>query len=483
MMVKPSVGETREKNDCYPASTNPRRRERCFMTGVAARASLIGKRSRSESIRALFAILLSIASCGEDEPLGPNDKGLTPAAKPSPADPTVNSTDPDSASPNTTLVVRILGSGYDTGSVAEFVLDGQAIPQVRTNSTTYVSSRELRANITIDADAPLELYDVIVTTSKGKRGIGIELFAVTITAVTIGPVGSGAWAVGADGDVAGETVDRRGIFHVFYWTEAGGLEEVGLGTVHDMSDDGRIIGMARPEEMPMVWTRSGSGSWTSEVLPVPVGALSAYALSINPAGDRIAGSIDARPAIWHRFGANWSVTLLPEIAGESVCTATGGVNDEGLIAGFTKESHIGCVWIEEAGTWRVHLLESPANAPEGVSTGDINAAGDVLGWIKDEGSNGRVIVWHRTSDGWSAPEEIPWIPIGSLIEALTDSGRIAGAYIRDGNWRAFVCCASGFQDLGSTSGNQSLAHAASSRYVVGSSGGNGKFRAVRWTLP
>jgi hypothetical protein len=41
-----------------------------------------------------------------------------------------------------------------------------------------VSSSELRANITIANVADTGLYDVLVTTSKGKKGIGSELFTV-----------------------------------------------------------------------------------------------------------------------------------------------------------------------------------------------------------------------------------------------------------------------------------------------------------------
>jgi hypothetical protein len=78
----------------------------------------------------------------------------------------------------------VLGSGFDAGSKADWAIDGDttfALTRVRTNSTTFVSSSELVANITIEADASITLYDVIVWTGGGKKGIGIERFAVTET--------------------------------------------------------------------------------------------------------------------------------------------------------------------------------------------------------------------------------------------------------------------------------------------------------------
>jgi len=94
---------------------------------------------------------------------------------------TVKSTKPDSAAPDITLDVRVLGSGYDAGSKATWAVDGDtsyATTKIRTNSTRFVNSRELVANITIAADAQEVLYDIVVTAAGGKHGIGIELFAV-----------------------------------------------------------------------------------------------------------------------------------------------------------------------------------------------------------------------------------------------------------------------------------------------------------------
>lgn len=141
----------------------------------------------------LGALLLALvpAGCAQDA-AGPEPES-TPLLKPGGGkpvkeiDPTVDAVEPDSASQDTTLDVLVLGSGFDDGSRAEWLIDQQPDPQnrVRTNSTTYVNSKRLVANITIAADAEVTLYDVEVTTSKGRKGIGLERFRVKVKAEPI----------------------------------------------------------------------------------------------------------------------------------------------------------------------------------------------------------------------------------------------------------------------------------------------------------
>jgi len=91
---------------------------------------------------------------------------------------TVTAAVPDSATQDTTLDVTISGSGFAAGAAAVWGQGGVPASGVRTNSTRFVSSRKLVANITIAVDAATGLYDVIVTNLGGKKGIGTELFAV-----------------------------------------------------------------------------------------------------------------------------------------------------------------------------------------------------------------------------------------------------------------------------------------------------------------
>ena len=123
---------------------------------------------------ALFVALIACASCTDRSPTPPPINADAGAG----GGPTVSATDPDSATQDTTLDVVVTGTNFDAGSAAQWAIDGVPSPKVHTNSTRFVNSRRLVANITIAADADTALYDVMVTTATGKKGIGTELFAV-----------------------------------------------------------------------------------------------------------------------------------------------------------------------------------------------------------------------------------------------------------------------------------------------------------------
>jgi hypothetical protein len=99
----------------------------------------------------------------------------------------VTATDPDTATQDTTLDVVVTGSNFDPGSAAQWAIAGVPSSRVRTNATQFVNSKRLIANITIAADADPVLYDVIVTTATGKKGIGTELFAIQVKFTPLPP--------------------------------------------------------------------------------------------------------------------------------------------------------------------------------------------------------------------------------------------------------------------------------------------------------
>ena len=113
--------------------------------------------------------LAALLACGE-----PQYAPLEPSFARAPSGPTVTAASPDTAVQDTTLDVTVSGTGFDNGSSAEWLLAGVADPRVRTNSTRYVSTKSLVANITIASDAAPAKYDIAVTTSNGKKGIGTE---------------------------------------------------------------------------------------------------------------------------------------------------------------------------------------------------------------------------------------------------------------------------------------------------------------------
>lgn len=129
-----------------------------------------------------FALAICLGGCSRD-PSAPSDDRLDISAgkATTTTDMSVSSATPDSAVQDTTVDVVINGSGFVSGAQANWALAGvQDSSQVRTNSTRYVSSRQLVANITITAAATAAKWDIVVTASGKKGGIGTEMFAVKV---------------------------------------------------------------------------------------------------------------------------------------------------------------------------------------------------------------------------------------------------------------------------------------------------------------
>jgi len=93
----------------------------------------------------------------------------------------VNAADPALAAQGTVnLNVRITGKGFKNGAKAKWLVTGTTDPGgVSVNSTTFVSSSELSANITVADTATVSNFDIQVQNSDGRGGKGTELFAVT----------------------------------------------------------------------------------------------------------------------------------------------------------------------------------------------------------------------------------------------------------------------------------------------------------------
>ncbi len=140
----------------------------------------------SWSLRTYFLPVVALAvaaACSDPASTSPEAPGLV-AAKGGggggDSDPVVQSVVPDSATQDTTLDITVSGKNFDDGSIVELGQGGIASLKIQTNSTTFLNPRKLKANITIAADADLGLYDVIVTTFRGRRGIGAEKFQVKV---------------------------------------------------------------------------------------------------------------------------------------------------------------------------------------------------------------------------------------------------------------------------------------------------------------
>jgi hypothetical protein len=137
------------------------------------------------------------------------------------AAPTVTAALPNQATQDTTLDVQITGSGFDAGSHASFELQGVVDSRVHVNSTRYLKSTAVVANVTIARDAIVSQYDVAVTTATGKKGIGTDAFTVqqhsALPAWTIDASQSVNFASDGRGDyVSGQCGIQGAIFYDNY---------------------------------------------------------------------------------------------------------------------------------------------------------------------------------------------------------------------------------------------------------------------------
>ena len=93
----------------------------------------------------------------------------------------VNAADPPVAEQGTiNLNVKVTGKGFKNGAQAKWFVTGTTNPGgVTVNSTTFVNSSELTANITVADTATIANFDIQVSNSDGRGGKGTELFTVT----------------------------------------------------------------------------------------------------------------------------------------------------------------------------------------------------------------------------------------------------------------------------------------------------------------
>jgi uncharacterized membrane protein len=330
-------------------------------------------------ISALTAV--TIVACAEQLPTDAPGFAVAAARQAASGSPVVSSTVPSSGARGTTLDVRILGSGFDFGSTAQWAIDGIPSGNVVVNRTTYVSSKELRANISIASDADLTFYDVIVTSSKGgKPGIGTETFEVTVQITDLGNLGgtaSEALAINENGQVAGVS---NGI--AFLW-ENGAMRSLGIpagftsSRGEGINNLGHVVGYAM-REVSGVWN-SRAFLWTPELgLQLLGGSEHSVAYAINDNG-MVAGYARmpdgaSRAAVW----VNGAIQFLPP--GASVAY---DVNNRGEVVGDGSSAVLidgmrwssAFIWSEVEGLRPVATLRGSAG--EGLG---INDAGQVVGW-------------------------------------------------------------------------------------------------------
>src|SRR3954470_8673957 len=209
---------------------------------------------------------LLLAACSAPSVDGPLMAPTAPAAARVPAGPSVASTKPSYGDRGTTVDVHVIGSGFTDGAQATWLLHGVADPaHVRTNSTAYVSSTELVANITIASDATLDFWDVQVALRGGKNGVGTESFEIT----TAQPLGAADHVLA--GNETGQSAGYNGASTAFVADTAFGTLLFGEGQAWALDPLGTMV-LGRVGGTPTAWMRQGTTStYVAVALPISAG--------------------------------------------------------------------------------------------------------------------------------------------------------------------------------------------------------------------
>jgi probable HAF family extracellular repeat protein len=381
----------------------------------------------------------------------------------------VDAADPSSAPQDTTLDVRVIGSGFDDGSVVKFLLGGQSAPKIVTNSSTFIDRENIVANITIALDAEVTLYDIEVTTSRGKKGMGSELFSVkkkgdtepefVITTTDLGtlPGSSSAKArsvvSGPDGNsvrVVGESGDRAS-----YWTLGSGFVELVMTSpsdpdstvlviyASDINEPGQVVGArfiqhSDPERsglQPLFWSSSATVG-----IVLPTQARSGEATAINTNGQVVGHAFDhpddpnhGHAMLWTVDGAGIVTTrdLHEETFGALgfINSVAEGINEGGQVVGRAYDG-----FRERAFLWdngNLTFLDGEVEAGFHSFAYAVNNADPVqiVGGAHDQsGGSRRALLWTIQPDGTVVTEELP-PPAGfewSWPTDLNDIGEVLG---------------------------------------------------------
>lgn len=447
---------------------------------------------------ALAALALCALTSCSDQPVA-TDPGGIQAAKGGGGSggPAVSRTDPDSAAQDTTLDVHVIGSGFDRGSRAEFALNGVVGPNIRTNSTRYVSSRELVANITIAADAVTDLYDVIVTTFAGKKGIGTEMFTVTLKVLDLGDLGGGssfAWGISGVGHVVGESCVSVNPCnsHAFFWSLGGGMEQlpwpagVTSARAEGVNNADQVVGHGNGYAEPLLWQRQG-GVWTVQELPTEAGTGDAE--GINNLGQVIGTQCctnSREVVVWTVQGTAITRRRLPM---PSTIGWGEAINDSGLAVGHSGNEAV--LWIPDgAGGWTMMTLRPlpDATVTKAYAIGQIDATGRVrvsgVSWVANDY---QAVRWTLERDGTGRWQVVSLEDLGApgLGLGINTRGDVAGS---NGNgWAMLWIMGAPPERLPSRAGmNWAEARAINeSRWIAGraSSPKTGVERAVLWRHP
>jgi len=377
-------------------------------------------------------VALMLIGTGCSEPAAPRSTVVAnPLAGKAPptSGPTVTSTLPSEANRDTTLDVQITGSGFDSGSRASFERNGVVDARVRVNSTRFVKSTSIVANVTIAADAALDFYDVAVVTGNGKKGMGTELFAVTVRPNGL-LGGDRLTAVNSLGEAVGwgpRSAACNDLSTPMFWRADGTPVPLPLGTFcggtpNAINASGVILGalFGGAPNANGLWTPTGSGFVLQEIAPAPDG-YRPITSSLNDAGEIVGWAQRAARLYWWSSSTGWLPMQVP--VGATACFASHAINNLGAIA--AKCSIAGGPY--DGYYWADHnaipiLLPRPA-ATGDVGVSGINDAGVIVG---GSASPTRAVMWTPTGSGY-AVSFLPDLGIQSGASGIAEDGSVSGS--------------------------------------------------------
>jgi hypothetical protein len=346
--------------------------------------------------------------------------------------PTVTATDPAYGERGTRIQVHVKGAGFNSSAQATWERNGAIDPRVTVLSTTFVSSSEVVADLQIGSDADVDLYDVavsvLVSDGSRKKGVGIELFTVTVVQSIPGVVT--AWSINDGGQVVGQ----YGKSSAFIWDPAAGLTVIGVGQALDLDDAGAVVVGNYYDgtvNHGTAWTRGASG-WSSALLSTSCvsGAIGSTAPAIAPDGSLIGGRVvvpvsrktnKALPAVWDGPTSPCRILALPP--GRDAAYIK-GVSAAGTVAGAATAGGVSSavVWDASGVPTILGSLGGTYDEIRGFSRNGTMAVGI---------SNSVAVLWIRADAGWSAPIALP---CGSWATAVNDYGMVLGKGCDGGRW-------------------------------------------------
>jgi len=382
---------------------------------------MIGRNATSPIFRRFavsFSLLLLFVSACERETTSPASRDLQVTAvraARAPAGPALSSANPPYGDRGTTLDVQVIGSGFTAGAAATWLLNGVANGHVHTNSTQFVNSTELVANITIDDEATLAFWDVQVALIGGKNGVGSDAFEVTTAQVLSSEPFISIEGTNNLGDVVGYTSNDA-----FVFDDASGFVDLGPHQGRALDPDAQAAFGADGTGNAIAWSRQPDGTWTHEFLPAAPNSAGRFATSAARMADGtllVAGvdgivvgrNTNNRPVVWHRVGASWTnPTVYAYPAGVTRAFAR-TVNALGEIGGEVNGSATGAIW--DSPTTSV-LVDGFPNA--------INSAGTLAVGQKSVGKSAVPAYW------WRDPVTHAWHTTGVLLPTIAGAGCTSG---------------------------------------------------------